>query len=398
MFTTRRSFLVVGLRVTATLPILDAFGWPRRSSKLAPSGERVLVVLQLSGGNDGLNTVIPHRQDAYFRLRPTLGQARGALLAIDDDHGLHPALQPLRGVLDAGRLAVVHGVGYPHPDRSHFRSMEIWHTADPEHPPGDVGWLGRLADQVCAQDPTAVAALHVGEGDLPLALRARSTFAPSVVDPEGFRLAKCAAPLASERAELLELRDAEGDLGFLREAARSSYRAAARMESLAQEPDAAEYPGSGLARKLRFIARLIAGGFGTRVFHLELGGFDTHARQERLHSGLLGELAGALAAFDADLAARGLEGNVLTLVFSEFGRRAEENGSKGTDHGAGAPVLLLGAGVEPGAHGTPPDLEHLIDGDVPPTADLRALYAALERSWMGLQASSSRAPLPVLRS
>ncbi len=398
MLTTRRSFLVAGLQVTASFPLLAALGRPRRGWGSPADGAHVLIVLQLTGGNDGLNTVIPHRQDAYFRLRPTLGQPPASLVAIDDDHGLHAALGPLRTVVDAGRLAVVHGVGYPHPDRSHFRSMEIWHTADPEHPPADSGWLGRLAEQISARDSTGVAALHVGEGDLPLALRARTTFAPSVVDPEGFRLAECAQPIEDERSALLALRDAQDDLGFLREAAETSYRAAERMEALAQAPDAVEYPGGDLARKLRLIARLVAGGFGTRVFHLELGGFDTHARQDRLHSGLLGQLAGALAAFDADLAAQGLEERVLTLVFSEFGRRAEENGSKGTDHGAGAPVLLLGGGVAPGTHGTPPDLDHLVDGDVPPTTDLRALYAALERDWMGLKASTTYAPFPVLRT
>ena len=382
MHTSRRSFLVAGLQVGVSLPVLSALGWPGARGPRPADGARALVVVQLTGGNDGLATLVPHRQDAYYRLRPTLAPKPGALVALDDDHGLHPALAPLREVHEAGRLAAVHGVGVPHPDRSHFRSMEIWHTADPDHPPGPTGWMGRLADRLGQRDPEALIALHVGSGELPLALRARSTFAPSVVDPEGFRLAPSMDPLAAEREALLDAGRASGELAWLRRAAGASYAAAGRMQALGDGGDG-DYPDSELAAKLRLVARLLAGGFGARLFHVELGGFDTHARQAPLHAALLGQLGGALAAFDRDLAARGLSDNVTTLVFSEFGRRAEENGSKGTDHGAAAPVLLLGGSLRPGLHGTPPDLERLVDGDVPATTDLRGVIGALEHDWLG---------------
>ncbi|HVS17342.1 MAG TPA: DUF1501 domain-containing protein [Planctomycetota bacterium] len=393
---TRRSFLVAGLQVGVSLPVLSALGWPRARGPRPADGARALVVVQLTGGNDGLATLVPHRQDAYYRLRPTLAPKPAALVALDDDHGLHPALAPLRAAHAAGRLAAVHGVGVPHPDRSHFRSMEIWHTADPDHPPGPTGWMGRLADRLGAEDPEALIALHVGDGELPLALRARSTFAPSVVDPAGFHLAPAAEPIAAARAALLEAGRAEGELAYLRRAAAASYAAAERMDGLT-EGGTSDYPDTLLAAKLRLVARLLAGGFGARLFHLELGGFDTHARQAPLHAALLTQLGAALAAFDRDLAERGLDSSVTTFVFSEFGRRAEENGSKGTDHGAGAPVFLLGGSLRAGLHGTPPDLERLVDGDVPATTDLRGVIGALEHDWLG-QTPSSQAPRPALLS
>lgn len=386
MLTSRRSFLVSGLQVGVSLPVLSALGWPRARGPRPADGARALVVVQLTGGNDGLATLVPHRQDAYYRLRPTLAPKPDALVALDGDHGLHPSLGALRTAHEAGRFAAVHGVGIPRPDRSHFRSMEIWHTADPDHPPGPTGWMGRLADRLGEEDPEALIALHVGDGELPLALRSRSTFAPSVVDPGGFHVAPAAEPIATSRAELLEAGRAEGELSYLRRAAAASYSAAQRMESLAGDRDG-EYPGSGLAAKLRLVARLLAGGFGARLFHLELGGFDTHARQAPVHSALLQQLGDALAAFDRDLVARGLATNVTTFVFSEFGRRAEENGSKGTDHGAAAPVFLLGGSLHPGLHGTPPELERLVDGDVPATTDLRSVIGTLQHEWMGQEPS-----------
>jgi uncharacterized protein (DUF1501 family) len=394
MHATRRSFLVTGLQVGVSLPVLSALGWPRSRGPRPADGARALVVLQLTGGNDGLATLVPHRQDAYYRLRPTLAPKTEALVALDEDHGLHPSLSALREVHGAGRLAALHGVGVPRPDRSHFRSMEIWHTADADNPPGPTGWMGRLADRLGEEDPEALIALHVGDGELPLALRARSSFAPSVVEPEGFRLSPASAPIAGARAALLEAGRAQGELAYLRRAAAASYAAAERMEGLADGPEG-DWPDTPLAAKLRLVARLLAGGFGARLFHLELGGFDTHARQAPLHAALLQQLGDALAAFDRELAARGLSDNVTTFVFSEFGRRAQENGSKGTDHGAAAPVFLLGGRLRPGPHGTPPDLERLVDGDVPATTDLRGAIGALEHDWLG-QPPSCELPRPGL--
>ncbi len=399
MITTRRQFLVGGVRVAAALPFAAALG-RAFAAPAGDEGERVLVVVQLTGGNDGLNTLVPWRQDGYWRARPTLGLARAQLVRLDDDHGLHPSLRPLEPLLGAGRAALVHGVGLPEPNRSHFRSMEIWHTAEPDAPPGDTGWLGRLADQLALRRPGTMPALHVGDAELPRALFGRESFAPTVRDARGFRLARTSSAAAFERAraELLDAPAEAGDVAFLRDAARATYSAAERMERLATDPSATSYPAHPLAQELRLVARLVGGGFGTRVFHVALGGFDTHAAQAPAHAALLADVASALAAFQRDLDASGAGERVLTLVFSEFGRRVHENGSRGTDHGAAAPVLLLGGTVRGGAHGTPPDLERLVDGDVPTTTDFRSLYTTLERDWMGLAPSTNAPALDLLRS
>lgn len=392
MSLSRRQFLVDGLRVCALVPALSALGRVRASD-----GEHVLVVVQLTGGNDGLNTVVPHRQDAYARLRPTLGLKGTSLHPLDGDHGLHPAMAELRPLFDGGRLSVIHGVGYPHPNRSHFRSLEIWHSADPEGAPRGVGWLGRMADQIASATPGTMPALHVGDEDLPLALRGEHMLAPTLRDERGLQL-EGSSILARERERVANgAGNASAELAFLRSAAREAYRAAKRLEEVVARPAGSAYPDLGLARKLRLVAKLVAGGFGSRLFLVTLGGFDTHARQSALHAALLEELARSLAAFEADLAACGVAQQVATLVFSEFGRRAAENGSRGTDHGAAAPVFLLGGPGRGGLLGTPPDLERLVEGDIPHSTDLRALYAAIERDWMGLLPSSAVAPLVLAR-
>jgi uncharacterized protein (DUF1501 family) len=383
MLLSRRRFLVDGLRVTALVPGLARLGLGNGTG-----GERVLVVVQLTGGNDGLNTVVPSTQDAYYRLRPTLALKRSGLHALDGDNGLHPSLKDLAPAYDQGRLTVVQGVGYPHPDRSHFRSLEIWHSGDPERASRGIGWLGRLADQIAAAAPGAMPAVHVGDEDLPLALRGRSVSAPTLADESSLHLRDLPG-LERGRTSLLDATGAQGELAFLRSAARNAYEVSMRLERVLEQQRTASYPDLGLARKLRLVAKLVAGGFDTRIFLVTLGGFDTHARQAALHAALLEELARSLSAFERDLSASGSAERVLTLVFSEFGRRAEENASRGTDHGAAAPVLLLGGPGKGGLLGSPPDLERLSDGDVGFTTDFRALYAAIERDWMGLETSSA---------
>ena len=384
---TRRQFLLNGLRVSALVPSLPALGLAALASKGARArahGDRCLVVLQLTGGNDGLNTVVPHQQDAYYLQRPTLALKPGSLHALDQAHGLHPAMARLAQCFQEGRVAIIHGVGSPHSDRSHFRSLEIWHTAEPERRAGEVGWLGRLADQLAHDDPLAIPAMSLDDEQLPLCLRAEHTLAPSVRDPEGFQLDGDAQRISLAQRELCRPA-AEGDLGFLQRAACSAFEAAERMQSLQRRQRAESYPEGVLARKLRLISDLVQGGFGTRLFQLSLGGFDTHSRQARTQEGLLRELSQALGAFLEDLRLGGWGERVTTLVFSEFGRRAQENASMGTDHGRGAPVFLLGDALRGGMHGTPPDLSQLVEGDVAVTTDFRSIYTTLERDWLGLR-------------
>jgi len=390
---TRRGVLAGGAGVAAL-----ALGGLPLAARPARTDERTLVVLQLTGGNDGLNTVIPFAQDRYFRLRPTLAQARGAVHRLDDAVALHPAMGGLAELFAEGRLAVVQGLGSPTPERSHFRSLEIWHTARPDAEPGEVevGWLGRLADQLLAHRPDALPALSIGGGNLLLSMRAERSNTPTIHDPGGLRLHPRLAELAPWRDRVLAGTDGDDTLAFLRRAAHTSYDAAARMEALAERDATVDYPGGDLARGLRLTASLIEGDFGTRVFHLERGGFDTHARQAPVHTALLGDVSSALTAFQRDIEERGVADRVVTLVFSEFGRRAQENGSHGTDHGFGAPAFVLGAPAAGGLHGDAPDLDVLVDGDVPATLDFRRVYATLEREWLGLTPSSRAKPLPLL--
>ena len=397
---TRRQFLVRGLGVTAALPLaswmpVTRAAWSRRGRRA--DAARVLVVLQLTGGNDGLNTVVPLRQDAYYKLRPTLGLERGSLHALRDerggmDHGLHPSLKGLAELYAEGSVGVIQGIGYPNPDRSHFRSMDIWHTGLPSarSEAERVGWLGRLADQMRAHDAESMPAIHVGDGDLPLALYGRVGFAPSFGDASAFQL-RGDPNFARWRTELLrpERVERQSEARFLRDAAATTYAAVERMRAAAERPSAARYPDHGLARRLELIARLVSGGFETRLFHVALEGFDTHARQSTTHAALLQELSQSVTAFQRDLESSGHAERVVTLIFSEFGRRAAENGSRGTDHGAGAPAFLVGRAVKGGLHGTAPNLEALENGDVPYAVDFRTIYTNLETDWMGCRSSTT---------
>ncbi len=391
----RRSFLVGGVRLTALGSAAAAFGpsafaSPFPGGALTRDNERVLVVVQLSGGNDGLNTVIPHAQDEYYRARPTLAQKPSAVHQLDDHIGFHPTLGGLAELYREGQVAIVHGVGHPNADRSHFRSMEIWHTAEPFKPVGRVGWLGNMADQLLGQSPGSLPALSVGGRGSVLSMRGASATPPTVPDDRGFRLARASEQIAKERAILSAARretsaPTSDQLAFLRMTARTAYDAADRMSKITRNDGKSDYPGTPLGKELRLVGQLIRGHFGTRIYHVALGGFDTHASQASVHNARLEQLNGALAAFQRDLVDAGQADSVTTLVFSEFGRRVEENGSRGTDHGRGNPVLLLGGGLKAGQHGTRPDLTDLVQGDIPSTTDFRGLYRQLEDKWMGLR-------------
>ena len=385
----RRSFLLSGVRLTAigaAAPSALALGG---KAVFEDRGDPILVVVQLSGGNDGLNTVIPHGHDDYYRLRPTLGQKPSAIHRLDDETALHPKLGGLAELYREGQLGIVHGVGHPNSDRSHFRSMEIWHTAEPFKPVGRVGWLGNMADQMLFQRPGSLPALTVGGRETALSMRGATATPPTVPGDRGFRLARTSQQIAGQRGDLSAPSRSGGsrsaNLDFLRTTARTAYDAAERMSKLASVDSEVKYPGNPLGKELSLVAKLIRGDFGTRIYHVSLGGFDTHASQESIHGALMEQLGAALTAFQNDLNAGGKSKRVTTMVFSEFGRRAKENGSRGTDHGRGNPVLLMGGSIKPGHHGTRPDFTSLVEGDIPSTTDFRGLYRQLERNWMGLE-------------
>ena len=403
--TSRRTFLKSSAGSAALAAL--ASGVPQvllnAGARAADSGgETVLVVIQLSGGNDGLNTVIPYGDDAYRRGRPSLGMGGDRVRKIDDYVGFHPAMEGFSKLLEAGRLGVVQGVGYPNPDRSHFSSMDIWHTARPGlhsgrgegDGPGHrvTGWIGRCLDvhAPAARDGTAgdTPALHLGTGRLPLALVGHELRVSSVAALEGFKLDDGGDPRlrdAMGRAAAAP-RDGGDDLvAFLQRGTLSAMDSSRRVqESLGRYTTDVKYPETGLAVRLRTVAQLIDAGLGTRIYYLDLDGFDTHANQAAAHAALLAELSGAVSAFVDDLHQHGHGKRVLTMSFSEFGRRVKENASQGTDHGAAAPLFLAGGRVKAGLIGDHPSLTDLDDGDLKHTTDFRSVYAAVLDQWLGV--------------
>ncbi len=363
------------------------------------SNDRVLVVVQLIGGNDGLNTVVPQGMDGYARHRRRLRLPAGQLHHINDEISLHPSLGALAGLLESGRLSVVQGVGYPNPDRSHFRSMEIWETArtDTERDALETGWLGRVLDAQAPAPGRDTPALQIGAGRLPLAFRSKRVEVPALENLDQFRLQlagsadqKRAARTALDDLARVDRQSNDPLLGFIRRSTLAAYDSSRRLEEVAKASGGSggpEYPNYGLARRLELIAQIIKAGFGTRIYYTSLGGFDTHANQLGTHAALLNELSDSLAAFHADLAKAGQADRVAVLSFSEFGRRVAENASNGTDHGAAAPVFVVGPVTQAGLVGEHPSLEDLDDGDLKHHTDFRSVYAALLQDWLGVPAA-----------
>lgn len=388
----RRHFL----QAAAVAPFANLL--PQHSSMhwLPRGQDRCLLVLELLGGNDGLNTVIPLDDALYAAARPRLSVVRRAAHPIAAGFGLHESLAWLAGRM-AVDAAVVHGVGYAQPDRSHFRSRDIWHSGDPallRVAADTTGWLGRAADLLAAQG-AGMPAASVGSLQVPLLLKSRQVVVPTLERVEDFALqlpggggdasavaAIAAADAASAGGDAADLR------GFLAATAADAVATAARLQAALQRYRAAsDYPDTALGRDLQLVARMAIAGFGTRLFHVGFGSFDTHAQQLPTQQGLLRQLDQALGALHQDLQAQGLLERTVVLLHSEFGRRTHENQSQGTDHGAAAPVLLLGGGVVAGLHGTAPDLSRLLDGDLPPTTDFRSVYGDL-LGWLGIDAAA----------
>jgi uncharacterized protein (DUF1501 family) len=373
---------------------------------------RILIVLQLDGGNDGLNTVVPYRDDVYRRLRPRLQVPARDVKTIDDHVGLHPELAGFSKLLEDGRLAVVQGVGYPNPNRSHFESMSIWQTARLDPDAATPGWLARALDRRAAAGGDAPA-LHVHDRfPLARALAGGKHTIPSLDRLEQFRRrigVPDGADAVRQREALDRLsRQERGEPGsllqFVERSSLITYASSARLGALQKDaPTAPGYPEyHDLARRLRMIAQLIKAGLTTSIYYTHLDGFDTHAGQSSSHPNLLRELGDSVRPFLDDLEKAGEADRVLVLVFSEFGRRVAENASGGTDHGTAAPVFLLGKGVRAGLHGPYPDLGTLEDGDPRHAIDFRRVYATLLDRW--LEGSSADVldgafdPLPLLRA
>ncbi len=407
MSISRRRFLsaAVGSAAVVSLsPAVPGFLLQAAAREDATKGETVLVVVQLSGGNDGLNTIVPFGDDEYYRNRFTLAVQRGAVLKIDDYIGFHYAMNGFAELLEAGKLSVVQGVGYPNPNRSHFESMDLWHSAHRDDGSRRLGWLGRYLDAATRGTGRDVPAMHFGNEKQPLALAGEHVRVPSIQSLERFRLETGgnAALRRTIDSATQAPRDESSDLlGFLLESTTAALTTASRVEhALGNYRTEINYPGTGLGRKLRTVAQLIDAGLSTRIYYLTLDGFDTHSNQENAHAGLLRELSDAVRAFTEDIAGHGHGERVLLMTFSEFGRRVKENASHGTDHGAAAPMFLAGTKVKPGPVGKHPSLNDLDDGDLKFHTDYRQVYATVLEQWLNWKAEpilgQSFAALPLI--
>jgi uncharacterized protein (DUF1501 family) len=405
----RRDFLKSGSMVALSLSVPVFL---RRTALAAPDAARpgakdtILVVVQLTGGNDGLNTVIPFKDPEYAKLRPTLKQPVDQLKKINSEIGLHPSLDGLAKLLEDQALCVVQGVGYPNPSQSHFRSMDIWQAASTGEKLTE-GWIGRALKHV----PSA-GAFHVkagGEGGW-LAVDGAPVRVPSITSLEDFQLQVTAASGADRKQQRAIIEGAvkvgasqPNLLDFVQRTAANTYASSRRLQDIGKNyKPKADYPNTGLANRLKLAAQLIDADLGARIFYVTLENFDTHANQANAHTALLSELSGAMSAFYKDMAARGHKDRVLLMTFSEFGRRAKENGSKGTDHGSAAPMLLVGGKVKAGVVGAHPSLRHLEDGNLKHHTDFRQVYAAVLERWLGVPGKdvvgAGFAPVEVFKS
>jgi uncharacterized protein (DUF1501 family) len=355
--------------------------------------DTVLVVLQLSGGNDGFNSVVPYADDAYGRSRTTLRLTAKEVLKIDDYSGLHPKMAGFSRLLKEGRLSILQGVGYPKSDRDHERAMKDWHTARPDDRQCPTGWVGRAIDAAARRNPASVPGVFVGPIARPFALAARETIVPSIASAQELTMNRDIAPAAAGAAT--QTAGANPLEAHLRQCTAAACDMSRRVRAvLADAPGAGQYPPQGLATELKTVSELIRAELGIRVFFTELGGgglggFDNHASQRDNHAALLKQLSDSVAAFADDLARHKYLDRVVLMTFSEFGRSLSENGRRGTDHGAAAPMFLMGGRVRPGLIGERSNLANL-DQDAPrSTIDFRRLYATVLERWLGFDSEAA---------
>jgi uncharacterized protein (DUF1501 family) len=358
-----------------------------------PAKAPVLVVLQLSGGNDYMNTVIPYNDPLYRDYRPRVAIPEEQILPLDDQVGLHPSMGPLREIYNQGKMAIIHGVGYPNSVRSHFRSMDIWHTCEPEKT-GTEGWLGLATRALDPAKENIVTAVSFG----PCMFRALAVPGVPVAcvdDLETYGLLTGIAP-APQRAKILErfaqnyspLIGTDEVMKYLGSTGLEAMEGADILKVAPQRyASTVQYPETSIAKKLKGIAQIHFANLGSRVFYCDHLGFDTHANQVGVHATLWNDISQAVAAFFADLKEHQASEEVVLLLFTEFGRRVRDNGS-GTDHGAGGAAFVLGEAVQGGQYSEYPSrkAEDLTQGDLAPTIDFRGLYATILEDWLHVDA------------
>ncbi len=367
-------------QVAASSPVLPSF-----ANGVDP--DNVLVVVQMGGGNDGLNTVVPWSDDAYHRVRPAIHLAETQVLKLNDRIGFNPALKGLHELYKEGRVALVQGVGYPNPNRSHFEATQIWETASPDRPQ-QYGWLGRYLDKRFSNAKPASMFEAVSLGDvLPAALVASHVEVPAIgaLNAFGYNTGR---DLASKQSAGVLYDGAKAGqspyLAMIAQTARDAYHGGDTLrKQTAEFTNKATYANNGFAQQLALAAKLIGSTAGSKIVFVSLGSFDTHAGQRAQQDRLLGYLGDGLMSFYQDLAAHGLDKKVLTMTFSEFGRRVAQNASNGTDHGTAMPLFIVGGGVKGGIYGEHPSLTDLNHGDLKFSTDFRAVYATVIEKWLG---------------
>lgn len=401
MFSTRRDFLKATLKTStllsfsATVPkfLIHAAkaGAPR-----SDDSRTVLVVIQLSGGNDGLNTVVPYGDDEYARNRPTLAMPPQELHKVDSLLGFHPRMGAFKRLYDEGYLSIIQGVGSPKLDQSHEGAMRIWHTADPDQPNRQTGWLGRTVDGIWCEDTTETPAVFIGPIAQPFALNTESVIVPSIQSPDDLMASEVPGYMDDrsvwKNRAILPRADRENSLlQFLQDCTLKAHADTQRIEAVIKATAGmTEYPSFRLAGTLRIIAQLIRADIGIRIFFAELGGggiggFDNHANQRGNHCALLHQLSESVAAFVNDLKCDKLLDRVLLMTFSEFGRTVKENGRRGTGHGAAAPIFLAGGRLKGGLVGGHPSLTDLDSGAPKVHTDFRRIYATVLERWLGFK-------------
>jgi uncharacterized protein (DUF1501 family) len=403
MVYTRRNFLKATLGSSALLSLTPTAPNLLVRSVMAAAHQRdeqdtVLVVVQLSGGNDGLNTVVPYEDDEYARKRPTLRLSPKEVHKINSHIGFHPRMGAFISLYKQGYLSIIQGVGYPNSDRTHETAMRIWHTATPEKPNCQTGWLGRTVDSIWEPNSINTTAVFVGPIVQPFGLNAKNAAVPSIRSLQNLTISEISnhQKYQSQRKHIAELPCPNWNnpmIPFLQQCTLNAYKNSERIEAAIEKTaNKAEYPQFELANSLRMVAQLIRADIGIRIFFTELGGggiggFDNHANQLGNHCALLHQLSESIAAFIHDLERGKLLNRVLLMTFSEFGRTVKENGRRGTGHGAAAPIFLAGGRLKGGLVGPHPSLSDLDNGALKFNTDFRSVYATVLDQWLGFDSS-----------